>query len=72
LIKIKLSYYFYRLPKEKDAKGIAKEIPGMKRKRKGAPLNITDEKRRNKSLVDDVLKSQIKLIRDDYSTGTTE
>jgi len=72
LIKIKLSYYFYRLPKEKDAKGIAKEIPGMKRKRKAAPLNIIDEKRRNNNLVDNVLKSQIKLIRDDPSIGVTK
>jgi len=60
------------LPKEKDAKGIAKEVPGMKRKRKAAPLNAIEEKRQNKDLVDRVLKSNTKILRDDYSTGIAE
>lgn len=62
----------YRLPKEKDAKGIAKEVPGMKRKRKAPPLNAVEEKRQNKSLMDNILKSSTKILRDDYSTGTAE
>ncbi|XP_012227735.1 ribosome biogenesis regulatory protein homolog [Linepithema humile] len=61
-----------RLPKEKDAKGIAKEVPGMKRKRKAPPLNAIEEKRQNKNLMDNILKSSTKILRDDYSTGTTE
>lgn len=61
-----------RLSKEKDAKGIAKEVPGMKRKRKAAPLNAVDEKRQNKGLVDNILKSNTKILREDYSTGTAE
>ncbi|KYM75755.1 Ribosome biogenesis regulatory protein like protein [Atta colombica] len=61
-----------RLPKEKDAKGIAKEVTGMKRKRKAPPLNVVEEKRQNKNLVDSVLKSNTKIVRDDYSTGIAE
>ncbi|XP_012538695.1 ribosome biogenesis regulatory protein homolog [Monomorium pharaonis] len=61
-----------RLPKEKDAKGIAKEVSGIKRKRKAPPLNTTEEKRRNQGLVDNVLKSSTKILRDDYSTGVAE
>lgn len=61
-----------RLPKEKDAKGIAKEVSGMKRKRKAPPLSTIEEKRQNTSLVDNVLKSNTKLLRDDYSTGVAE
>ncbi|XP_039310867.1 ribosome biogenesis regulatory protein homolog [Solenopsis invicta] len=61
-----------RLPKEKDAKGIAKEVSGMKRKRKAPPLNVSQEKRQNQSLVDSVLKSNTKILRDDYSTGVAE
>ncbi|EZA48437.1 hypothetical protein DMN91_009083 [Ooceraea biroi] len=61
-----------KLPKEKDAKGIAKEVPGLKRKRRGAPLSMGDEKRQNKELIDDVLKSKTKILREDYSVGTTE
>ncbi|XP_014486293.1 PREDICTED: ribosome biogenesis regulatory protein homolog [Dinoponera quadriceps] len=52
-----------RLPKEKDAKGIAKEVPGMKRKRKAPPLNAVDEKRQNKGLVDNILNKR-KVLRD--------
>lgn len=71
---VKIQYiilYFYRLPKEKDAKGIAKEVPGMKRKRKSTPLNAIDEKRQNKDVVDSILRST-KILREDYSTGTAE
>lgn len=63
---------FYRLPKEKDAKGIAKEVSGMKRKRKAPPLSVIEEKRQNQGLVDSVLKSSTKMLRDDYSTGVAE
>ncbi|XP_011862248.1 PREDICTED: ribosome biogenesis regulatory protein homolog [Vollenhovia emeryi] len=61
-----------RLPKEKDAKGIAKEMTGMKRKRKAPPLNAIEEKRQNKGLVDSILKSSAKILRDDCSTGIAE
>ncbi|EFN81820.1 ribosome biogenesis regulatory protein homolog [Harpegnathos saltator] len=61
-----------KLPKEKDAKGIAKEVPGMKKKRKLPPLNAVEEKRQNKGLIDNVLKSKTKILRDDYLVGTTE
>lgn len=44
----------------------------MKRKRKAPPLNIVEEKRQNKNLVDSVLKSNTKIVRDDYSTGIAE
>jgi len=60
------------LPKEKDAKGIAKEISGMKRKRKAPLLNAVEEKRQNKNLMDNILKSSTRILRDDYSTGTAE
>ncbi|XP_024887842.1 ribosome biogenesis regulatory protein homolog [Temnothorax curvispinosus] len=61
-----------RLPKEKDAKGIAKEMSGMKRKRKAPPLNPIEEKRQNKGLIDSVLKTSTKILRDDCSTGIAE
>ncbi|XP_032688946.1 ribosome biogenesis regulatory protein homolog [Odontomachus brunneus] len=61
-----------RLPKEKDAKGVAKEVPGMKRKLKAPPLSAVDEKRQNKGLIDNILKSKIKVLRDDYLTGSAE
>ena len=56
-----------RLPKEKDAKGIAKEVPGMKRKAESVPSNVHDEKKRNKDLADNILKSKTKIFREDFS-----
>lgn len=44
----------------------------MKKKRKAAPLNAVEEKRQNKGLIDSVLKSSTKILRDDYSTGIAE
>lgn len=61
-----------RLPKEKDAKGIAKEVSGIKRKRKAPPLTAVEEKRQNKGLVDSVLKNNTKILRDDCLTGVSE
>ncbi|KAL6263185.1 hypothetical protein P5V15_005985 [Pogonomyrmex californicus] len=61
-----------KLPKEKDAKGIAKEVPGMKKKRKAPPLNVVEEKRANKGLVDKILTSNTKILRDDYPTITAK
>lgn len=60
------------MPKEKDAKGIAKDLMRMKRKRKAPPLSAIEEKRQNKGLVDSVLKSTTKIVRDDSSTGIAE
>ncbi|KAG7189836.1 hypothetical protein KM043_017494 [Ampulex compressa] len=60
-----------RLTKEKDAKGIAKEVPGMKRKRKDSPKNIVEEKRRNTDLADNILKGNAKIFREDFSVPTT-
>lgn len=57
-----------RLPKEKDAKGIAKEVPGMKRKAEAPPRNLQDEKKRNKDLVDSILTRNTKVFREDFST----
>ncbi|XP_076649319.1 ribosome biogenesis regulatory protein homolog [Halictus rubicundus] len=57
-----------RLPKEKDAKGIAKEVPGMKRKAEAPPRNLQDEKKRNKDLADSILTSNKKVFREDFST----
>ncbi|KAF7995761.1 hypothetical protein HCN44_006868 [Aphidius gifuensis] len=51
-----------RLPKEKDAKDIAKEVPGMKRKKKSCPLNMADEKHRNTEWVNDVILKKKKTI----------
>ncbi|XP_031826635.1 ribosome biogenesis regulatory protein homolog [Nomia melanderi] len=56
-----------RLPKEKDAKGIAKQVPGMKRKAEKAPENMQDEKRRNKDLAENILKNNTKVFREDFS-----
>ncbi|XP_054012425.1 ribosome biogenesis regulatory protein homolog [Hylaeus anthracinus] len=56
-----------RLPKEKDAKGIAKQVPGMKRKAEYIPSNVQDEKRRNKDLADNILKSNTKILREDFA-----
>ncbi|XP_043248725.1 ribosome biogenesis regulatory protein homolog [Colletes gigas] len=56
-----------KLPKEKDGKGIAKQVPGMKRKAEPAPLNMQDERKRNKNLVDSILKSNNKILREDFS-----
>ncbi|XP_003702064.3 ribosome biogenesis regulatory protein homolog [Megachile rotundata] len=61
-----------RLPKEKDAKGIAKQVPGMKRKAETIPLNIRDEKKRNTDLADNILKSNIKIFREDLSVPKTK
>lgn len=44
----------------------------MKRKRKTEPLNAIQEKRQNKELVDNVLKNNTKILREDYSTGIAE
>ena len=60
------------LPKEKDAKGIAKEVSGMKRKRKALPLNVVEEKCQNKNLVDNVLEKKTKVLHENYLTGTSE
>ncbi|XP_033340376.2 ribosome biogenesis regulatory protein homolog [Megalopta genalis] len=56
-----------RLPKEKDAKGIAKQVPGMKRKAEAPPRNLQDEKKRNKDLADNILNSNAKIFREDFS-----
>ncbi|XP_043289946.1 ribosome biogenesis regulatory protein homolog [Venturia canescens] len=60
-----------RLPKEKDAKDIASEVPGIKKKRKAPPLNMADEKRRNTNLVEEVIskKSKKDLIRVDIPSA---
>lgn len=63
--------YFYRLPKEKDAKGISKLV-NVQRKRKAPPLNEVEEKCKNKDLVNNILDSNTKVLREDYSVGTTE
>lgn len=57
----------HRLPKEKDAKGIAKQVPGMKRKAENVPLNLNDEKKRNTDLAENILKSNTKIFREDFS-----
>lgn len=44
----------------------------MKRKRKAAPLNAIEEKRHNKDVIDNVLKRNTKVLRDDCSTGIAE
>ncbi|KZC08238.1 PREDICTED: ribosome biogenesis regulatory protein homolog [Dufourea novaeangliae] len=56
-----------RLPKEKDAKGIARQVPGMKRKAEEVPSNLQDERKRNKNLADNILKSNAKIFREDFS-----
>ncbi|XP_076303122.1 ribosome biogenesis regulatory protein homolog [Lasioglossum baleicum] len=56
-----------RLPKEKDAKGIAKQVPGMKRKAEKIPQNLQEEKRWNTDLADSILKSNTKILREDFS-----
>lgn len=56
-----------RLPKEKDAKGIAKQVPGMKRKAEPIPANVQEEKKRNKDLADNILKSNTKILREDFA-----
>ncbi|XP_076242729.1 ribosome biogenesis regulatory protein homolog [Calliopsis andreniformis] len=56
-----------RLPKEKDAKGIAKQVPGMKRKPEVVPANIHEEKKRNKDLAENILKRNTKVFRKDFS-----
>lgn len=61
-----------KLSKEKDAKGIAKEVPGMKRKRKAPPLNIAEEKSQNKNLADSILHKKTKILHENYLTGTAE
>ncbi|CAK9797609.1 Ribosome biogenesis regulatory protein homolog [Anthophora quadrimaculata] len=61
-----------RLPKEKDAKGIAKQVPGMKRKAEDIPANVYDEKKRNKDLADSILKRNTKILRDDFSVPKTK
>lgn len=64
---MKLSYGIRRLPKEKDAKGIAKQVPGMKRKPEAVLANLHDEKKRNTNLADNILKSKTKILREDFS-----
>lgn len=44
----------------------------VQRKRKAPPLNEVEEKRRNKDLVDDILKRNTKVLREDYSVGIAE
>ena len=61
-----------RLPKEKDAKGIAKQVPGMKRKAENVPLNLNDEKKRNTDLAENILKSNTKIFREDFSAPKTK
>ncbi|KOC63149.1 Ribosome biogenesis regulatory protein like protein [Habropoda laboriosa] len=61
-----------RLPKEKDAKGIAKQVPGMKRKPEDIPANVYDEKKRYKDLADSILKSNTKILREDFSVPKTK
>ncbi|XP_015109846.1 ribosome biogenesis regulatory protein homolog [Diachasma alloeum] len=57
-----------KLPKEKDSRDqVAKEVPGMKKKRKAPPLNIAEEKRRNTDLVSEIVnrKNSKGLLRVD-------
>ncbi|CAL7935839.1 unnamed protein product [Xylocopa violacea] len=61
-----------RLPKEKDAKGIAKQVPGMKRKAEEVPQNLQDEKKRNANLADNILKNKTKIFREDFSVPKTK
>ncbi|XP_017885968.1 ribosome biogenesis regulatory protein homolog [Ceratina calcarata] len=61
-----------RLPKEKDAKGIAKQVPGMKRKAEEVPRNLHDEKKRNANLADNILKGKTKILREDFSVPKTK
>ncbi|XP_033212382.1 ribosome biogenesis regulatory protein homolog [Belonocnema kinseyi] len=56
-----------RLPKEKDAKDIASQVPGLKRKRPVPPKNALEEKQRNSQVVDSILKNRNKLLRIDTS-----
>ncbi|XP_066590699.1 ribosome biogenesis regulatory protein homolog isoform X2 [Prorops nasuta] len=56
-----------RLPKEKDASGIAKEVPGMKRKAKDIPATLKEEKRRNTGIAESVLKKR-KILHTDFAT----
>lgn len=50
------------MPKEKDAKDIARDVPGMKRKRKAPPINFAEEKKRNTTLVASVIANKNKNI----------
>ncbi|XP_076763954.1 ribosome biogenesis regulatory protein homolog [Xylocopa sonorina] len=61
-----------RLSKEKDAKGIAKQVPGMKRKAEEVPRNLEDEKKRNTNLADNILKNKTKILREDFSVPKTK
>ncbi|KAK1125379.1 hypothetical protein K0M31_005748 [Melipona bicolor] len=61
-----------RLPKEKDAKGIAKQVPGMKRKAEEVPRNLQEEKKRNTNLADNILKNNTKILREDFSVPKTK
>ncbi|KAK0173168.1 hypothetical protein PV328_006406 [Microctonus aethiopoides] len=63
-----------KLPKEKDAKGIAKEVPGLKRKRSAPPLNFADEKKRDSALVDEIVnkKSKKDILRVDIPSTPKE
>ncbi|XP_006615420.1 ribosome biogenesis regulatory protein homolog [Apis dorsata] len=61
-----------RLPKEKDAKGIAKQVPGMKRKAEEIPKNLQEEKKRNTNLADSILKSNTKILHEDFSVPKTK
>lgn len=44
----------------------------MKRKRKALPLNVVEERCQNKNLMDGILEKKAKILRENYSTGTTE
>lgn len=50
-----------KLPKEKEARGIADITPGATRKRKMPPVSGTQEKTENLSLVESVLNKKPKI-----------
>lgn len=60
-----------RLPKEKDSKEIASQLPGLKRKREAPPKNAAEEKERNVNLMNNILKSRSKILRIDTAVPTT-
>ncbi|XP_015589052.1 ribosome biogenesis regulatory protein homolog [Cephus cinctus] len=61
-----------RLPKEKDAKDIASHVPGIKKKRKEAPLSVVQEKQRNKKLAESILRSKSTILHVDAPVPSTK
>ncbi|XP_043685820.1 ribosome biogenesis regulatory protein homolog [Vespula pensylvanica] len=60
-----------RLPKEKDAKGILTKLPSLKKKAKEIPLNLKDEKEKNKDLVNKILSHKSTILNVDSSPVST-